>query len=244
MQNKSIVKSTIVSVDVWDTVKDLIINNKDVSILDISKATGISTKAIEAQAIQAGWIVKRDLNRIAKTQKELNRVMVEISTQLNDAHNHASAFIEAIQYSHRIKIVRNNDGTLSYRNFEEYPDRPTNWSLLNEDQREALRKYIPPSRLSRFWSDILTVLNFKHGIINFISKMSKASLPKMDVDTITMSNAGNSTPVDDSIEINDILLDSDKAGTASDLQKMINSLNKEVNEPESKEDSDDDDDDT
>lgn len=241
MKSKDSNKTAIVSVDVWDTVRDLIINSTDVSIADISKATGISVKAIEAQALQAGWITKRDLGKIARVQNELSRVMVEISSQLNDANSHAAAFIEAIQYSHRIKIVKNNDGTMSYRNFEEYPDRPPNWASMTEDQREALRRYIPPSRLSRFWSDILTVLNFKQGIINFISKMSKASLPKMDVSTITLSNVGTDTPIDDSVEINDILVDKDKNDVASDLQKMISSLNTE-NSRESNEDNDDDDD--
>ena len=237
MSSKAISKVPSASVEVWDTVRDLIINKTDISIADISKATGISVKAIEAQAVQAGWITKRDLGKIVKTQNELNRVMVEIAGQLNDANEHAAAFIEAIQYSHRIKITKNADGTLSYRNFEEYPDRPTNWTTLNEDQREALRRYIAPSRLSRFWSDILTVLNFKQGIINFVSKMSKASLPKMDVSTVTLSNRGTDKAIDDSIEIASIISGDGTSTGSSDLQKMIDSLNAQN---ESKEDEDDD----
>lgn len=226
MPKKDLVKVSNTSADVWETVRDLIVNRTDVSLTDIAKATGIPSKTIEAHALQSGWLTKKDLNNIVRTQNELNRVMSEISIQLNDANSHAEAFIEALQYSHRIKIVRGSDGTIHYRNFEDYPDRPSNWLSLDESQREALRRYIPPSRLSKFWQDILTVLNFKQGIINFVSKMSKASLPKMDVTAVTIASKDQG-PIDDTTEIYNILKD-DGTSSSNELQDMINSLNKNL----------------
>ncbi len=227
MIKKDIVKVSTTSADVWDTVRDLIINKSDVSLTEISKATGIPVKTIEAHALQSGWITKRDLNVIVKTQNELNRVMIEISVQLNEATSHAEAFIEALQYSHRIKIVKESNGVVHYRNFEEYPDRPDNWASLDEIQKEALRRYIAPSRLSKFWQDILTVLNFKQGIINYVSKMSKASLPKMDVTTVTLASKDTGL-IDDSVEIASILDNSKEGSSGDELQQMINNLNKEI----------------
>jgi hypothetical protein len=232
MSKKEIVKVSSTSADVWETIREIIINKSDVSLIEVSKATGIPVKAIEAQAIQAGWLTKRDLNVIVKTQNELNRVMLEISYQINESDRHAEAFIEALQYSHRIKLVRDAQGSLHYRNFEEYPDRPDNWLTLDETQREALRRYIPPSRLSKFWQDILTVQNFKKSLVDYVSKMSKASLPKMDVTAVTLSNKITEA-IDDKTEIDNLLKDDGTgSGSGDDLQVMINNLNKDIEEKE------------
>lgn len=238
MSKKDIVKVSQTSADVWDTVRDLIVNKSDISLVDISKATGIPVKTIEAQAIQAGWLTKRDLNVIVKTQHELNRVMLEISQHINESDRHAEAFIEALQYSHRIKIVRDADGTIHYRNFEDFPDRPDNWVDLDETQRQALIKYIPPSRLSKFWQDILTVRGFQKSLVDYVGKMSKASLPKMDVTTVTLANK-IVEEIDDKTEISQILKN-DGLGSGDELKNMIDGLNKELKSKEVEKEEDDD----
>lgn len=231
---KSIVKATSgISVHVWETVRDFIINKPEVSLEDISKATGIPVKTIEAHALQSGWLTKKDLLAAARNQQELNRIMLEVAEQITEANEHAAAFLEALQYSHRIKIVKNPDGSISYRNFEEYPGRPDGWESLDETQREALRCYIAPARLSKFWTDILTVLNFKQGIISFVSKMSKASLPKMDVSALKLSNSGTKTLVSDTVEIGNLIDRKSSAGSdeaSGELQSLIDSLNKGNNQ--------------
>jgi hypothetical protein len=229
MSKKDIVKVSNTSADVWDTIRDLIVNKTDVSLVEIAKATGIPVKTIEAQAIQSGWITKRDLNVIVKTQNELNRVMLEISFQINESDRHAEAFIEALQYSHRIKIVRAPNGSLHYRNFEEYPDRPDNWLSLDPTQREALLRYIPPSRLAKFWQDILTVQNFKKSLVDYVSKMSKASLPKMDVTAVTLANQ-ITEEIDDKTEIATILKNDGMGSGDDELKTMIDDLNKKIEE--------------
>lgn len=234
MAKKDIVKVSNASADVWDTVRDLVINKADVSFDEISRVTGIPSKTLEAHSLQAGWITKRDLNVIVRTQQHLNRVMLEISEQLNDATSHAEAFIEALQYSHRIKIVKEANGVIRYRNFEDYPDRPDSWDDLTDQQRQALLRYIPPSRLAKFWQDILTVLNFKQNIVNYVSKMSKASLPKMDVTAVTLASKDMGA-IDDTTQISTILKD-DKEGSGDELKNMINDLNKDL---ESKKENDD-----
>lgn len=224
---KDLTKFKGASTEVWDTVRDLVVNKTDVSFDEIAKATGIPIRTIEAHALQSGWITKRDLNVIARTQRELNRVMEEVSEHVTASSRHAEAFIEALQYSHRIKIVTDPDGAVHYRNFEEYPDRPDNWLSLDESQREALRRYIPPSRLSKFWQDLLTVHNFKQGIINFVSKNSKASLPKMDVSKVVI--AAKEATIDDTVEIGNLMGDN-TVGGGDELQNMISKLNKDIEE--------------
>lgn len=237
MSKKDIVKVSQTSADVWDTIRDLIVNKSDISLTEISKATSIPVKTIEAQALQSGWLTKRDLNVIVKTQHELNRVMLEISQHINESDRHAEAFIEALQYSHRIKIVRDADGAIHYRNFEDFPDRPDSWASLDETQRNALLKYIPPARLSKFWQDILTVRNFQKSLVDYVGKMSKASLPKMDVTTVTLANKVIEE-IDDKTEISGIL-NTDGLGSGDELKDMINNLDKEIKEKEEKEEEED-----
>jgi hypothetical protein len=62
--------------------------------------------------------------------------------------------------------------------------------------------------------------------------MSKASLPKMDVTAVTLSNKITEA-IDDKTEIDNLLKDDGSgSGSGDDLQVMINNLNKDIEEKE------------
>lgn len=207
--------------ELWDTVRDMIVNRPDVSLVDISRVTDIPIREIEITATNKGWLSKRDLTSIKATQASLNRIMTDISYQLNETNEYVAAFIEAIQYSHRIKILKNPDGSLHFRNFEDFPDRPKDWDTLSEEVKEAYMKYINPSRLTKFWMDLNSALNVRTGVLNFIAKVSKGSLPKVNPTVIDVSRTGTGTVLEDPVPIfQDKVEKDDKA----DINDLINKI--------------------
>lgn len=196
----SIVKSTY-SQELWDKARDLIVNKPDVSLVKISQIVGIPLAVVESKAVKSGWLNQRDIKDAQINTKHLNRVIQEVALQINDVHQHTSALVESLQYAHRIKIVKDKDGTIHYINFEEYPGRPKNWKELTPEQQEVLLRYIAPSRFSRFMADLLTVLSMKNNNINFISKMIKGSLPKVDPSVIDLSRRDSDNKMLDGIPV-------------------------------------------
>ncbi len=183
--------------EVWTKAQDLVENRPDISISDIARKVGMPITTLESKASRNGWLNKRDLSKVRKADESLKKITREIAFQINDLHSHAIAMLEAAQYSFRIKITRDKDGKMHYVNFDDFPDRPLDWETLSEDAKEAYRRYIPPPRLKAFHEQIHFILEREKDTIEFVTKMTKASLPKIDPDIIDMTSRAS--------EENDIL---------------------------------------
>lgn len=174
------------SEEAWILAKQLV-ENTNVSLREISEKTGIPISTIESRASRYGWFSSRDVAISRRAEESLKRVIREISYQVGDLYQHSFAMLEAIQYSHRIKIERTLEGDLHYRNFEDWPDKPPNWEDLDEDEREAHRRYISVPRLRLFLEDLEKVTELKISLLDFTAKVSKGTLPKLDVESIDLS---------------------------------------------------------
>jgi hypothetical protein len=102
-------------------------------------------------------------------------------------YQHTAAALEALQYSHRIRVWKDEEGNIHYTNFDDWPDRPYNWDTLSEEDRESHRRYISPVRLKNFMEEINNIITNKKNILDFITKVTKAALPKVDPDIINIT---------------------------------------------------------
>lgn len=173
--------------ETWDLAKKLVEEHPDISIVDIAKQLNMPVTTLQSRASRNNWFIKRDINDNKAAEEVLNGVVRTLAYQINDMHQHAQALLETLQYTHRIKVTRDEEGNIHYRNFEDWPDKPENWSELSELEREGHLKYISPPRFKLFLNDLMQVTNLKSTTIDFISKAAKASLPKLDPRTIDLS---------------------------------------------------------
>lgn len=186
--NTQIVKSSYTEKQ-WEEARELIVSKPEVPLKEISRVVHIPLSILESRAVKQGWMTKRDMEGSKKNVEDLNRIIGEVALQINDLHQHVSALMESLQYSHKIKIERDTEGNVHYKNFGDFPDRPTQkeWDEMDDEKKEAVLRYISPSRLARFMSDLMMVLNIKNSNLNFISKMTKGGLPKVDPSILDLS---------------------------------------------------------
>jgi hypothetical protein len=184
----AIIKSNFTD-EQWNQAKELVVSRPDVSLLDISKTIGIPVSILENRAVKQNWMAKRDSEEQKINTRSLNRIIGEVALQLNDVHQHVSALMESLQYSHRIKIEQDEEGNLHYKNFEDFPGKPKKeeWETMSEEKKDAILHYIAPSRFARFMNDLSMILNLRNNNINFVSKMTKGGLPKVDPNILDLS---------------------------------------------------------
>lgn len=170
----------------WRVAQDLV-ENTQTSLREISSITGIPVSTIESRASRYGWLAKRDLTSVKESTASVKRVIRELAYQINDMHQHTSALLESLQYSHRIKIERTLEGDIRYVNFEDWPDKPSNWDELSQEDKEAHRRYISVPRFRLFKEDLKEILELQGANTDFIAKVTKGTLPKLDVEALDLS---------------------------------------------------------
>lgn len=205
---------------VWDKAQVLVEEHPELSMSAIARQLDMPITTLESKAIRSGWFNKRDLAKAKKADYNLKRVTRELATQLNDLHGHSMALIEALQYSHRIKIVRDDDGQIHYRNFDDYPDRPVNWDTLSEEEKESFRRHISPVRLKQFTDQLQLAMSNQKETMEFVAKMTKASLPKVDPELLDISERVSQEEILDAPSIFKTFTPSDK----SELDKLREEL--------------------
>jgi len=183
-----VVTYTRYSDKIWDRAKYLVLNT-DRKLRDIAAELIISEATLIQKAYRQGWMSKRDKNEIVNAEENLARVIKEVAYQINDFNEHSGAMIEAIQYSHRIKIIRDDEGRIRYRNFNDWPDKPSaaKWAKMSADDKQAHIMYIRPARLTQFLDEMERVTNLKQNTLLFVTKMTKGSLPKIDPGVLDIS---------------------------------------------------------
>lgn len=190
-QNLVVVKKpgrpTVYSEDVWSKAADLVENHPEQSLAEIAAELKMPLSTLESKSRRAGWLNKRDLTKVRVADRTLNRITREIAFQVNDMYQHTSAAVEALQYSHRIRMWKDEEGNIHYTNFDDWPDRPYNWDAISEEEKEAHRRFISPIRLKNFLDELNSILNNKRNILDFITRITKASLPKVDPDIINIT---------------------------------------------------------
>lgn len=223
VQKRSIGAVSKYSPELWAQAQDLVENHPEYSLTEIAKKIKIPVTTLESKASRAGWLNKRDLSKVRKADESLKKIVREIAFQINDLHAHVIAMIEALQYSHRIKIVRDDDGKMHYINFDDFPDRPINWEELNEREKEAYRRFIPPTRLKAFNEQLHMILQRQQTTIDFTTKITKAALPKVDPDIVDF--ASRPAEEDDMIDGTGIFkTDHKKENIEANLDKMLDNL--------------------
>lgn len=180
-------RPTVYSKEIWEQARDLVENHPEKSIAEVAIELKMPLSTLESKARRDGWLNKRDLTKVRVADHTLNRITREIAFQVNDMYQHTSAAIEALQYSHRIRMWKDEEGNIHYTNFDDWPDRPYNWDLLSEEEKESHRRFISPVRLKNFLDELGGILNNKRNILDFITRMTKASLPKVDPDIINIT---------------------------------------------------------
>ena len=172
---------------VWEIAEDLVENHPEKSLFDISIELKMPLSTLESKAKRGGWLDRRDKTKVRVADQTLNRVTREVAFQLNDMYQHTSAMVEALQYSHRIRMWKDESGNIHYYNFDDWPDRPSNWDSLSEEEKDSYRRFITPVRLRNFLGELDTILGKKRDILDFIAKVTKATLPKVDPDIINLT---------------------------------------------------------
>lgn len=172
----------------WERAKYLVLNT-DRKLKDIAKELIMVESTLIARAYKLGWMSKRDKNDIVTAEENLERVIKEIAYQINDLNEHAGAKMEALQYSHRIKIIRDEEGRLHYRNFNDWPDKPPKdlWDKMSADDKQSHLMYIRPARYRAFSEELEAIFKLRQETLNFSAKMTKGSLPKIDAGVLDMS---------------------------------------------------------
>src|ERR1035438_1207796 len=127
------------SPEVWAEAQNLVESHPELSLIEISKKFSMPITTLESKATRNGWLNKRDLSKVHKADESLKKIVREVAFQINDLHGHVLAMLEAVQYSFRIQIVRDDDGSIHYRNFEDFPDRPLDWEELSAKKKEAYK---------------------------------------------------------------------------------------------------------
>ena len=171
----------------WAAAKELVEEHPEISIVDIAKQLNMPVTTLQSRASRNNWFIKRDIKDNKVAEQVLNGVVRTIAFQINDMYQHAQALLESLQYTHRIKVTRDDEGNIHYMNFEDWPDKPENWIELSEEEKAGHLRYISPPRFRLFMSDLLQVTSLKSTTIEFIAKSAKASLPKLDPRTIDIS---------------------------------------------------------
>lgn len=211
--------------ETWKEAQDLVENHPELTMTAIAVKFSMPVTTLESMASRSGWLNKRDLSKVRKADESLKKIVREVAYQINDLHGHVLAGIEAIQYSFRIKIIRDEDGTMHYINFEDFPDKPLDWEDLTEKEQKAYIKYIPPPRLKAFLEQLNYILQRQTSTLDFVAKMTKAALPKVDPDIINLTpRVAESNKFTDNTGMF-------KAAPKEDLEKDLDKL---VNKIESK----------
>ena len=179
-KDKAIVKK-IYTEEQWKEVKDLVIYT-DKTFREISDITGIPATTIETKSMNLSWLNKRDKNKIEAVNENLNRIIQQIGFQINDLHQHAVGLTEAVLKAYQVEIVRDNSGNIHYRNTDDSADKPPQhvWQGWSQDQKDIWYDTIAPIKLSRLTDELERIQNMKRSNIEFITKMIKGSLPKID----------------------------------------------------------------
>jgi ribosomal protein S25 len=239
----AIAKRQEVSEELWARIQNDVENKPEVSLAEIAKQYNVPVTTLTSRATRNNWLEKRDLANLRKAETNIKRFIREVALQVNDLHQHASAMIEALQYSHRIKIVKDDNGALHYVNFEDWPDKPANWDELDDVEKNAYRRYISPPRLKSFMADLLQVTAMKSNTINFVTKVTKAALPKVDPSYIDiLRRDGDDVIMDKSNIFTADLAQAPPAGTIQSVKdalqggRKIKSLKELLEEHEEEED--------
>jgi hypothetical protein len=173
--------------ETWDIVKDLVENHPEKSLVEIAKEVGMPLSTLESKSGRDGWLNRRDITKVRVAEQKLSRITREIAFQLNDMYQHTSAMIEALQYSHRIRMWKDDEGNIHYSNFDDWPDRPSNWGNMSDEEKDSYRRFISPVRLRNFLSELDSIFGKKRDILDFIAKITKPTLPKADPDIISIT---------------------------------------------------------
>ena len=211
--------------EIWTKAQDLVENKPDLSLSKIAEKFGMPITTLESRAIRHGWLNKRDLSKVRKADESLKKIVREVAFQINDLHAHVIAMLEAVQYSYRIKIFRDEDGKMHYVNFDDFPDRPLDWDVLKEEEKEAFRRYIPPPRLKAFLEQVHSILQRQTNTVDMVTKMTKAALPKVDPDIIDMTSRVSEE--NDLIDNTGIFKVEPKEEIKQELDKMIENIERE-----------------
>jgi hypothetical protein len=198
--SRTIIKNKY-SEELWARARELVEEHPEITIVDIAKQLDMPVTTLQSRASRNNWFIKRDINDNRATEQVLNGVVRNIAYQINDMYQHAQALLETLQYTHRIKITRDEEGNIHYRNFEDWPDKPEEWIELSEEEKEGHLKYISPPRFKLFIGDLLQVTSLKSSTIEFIAKSAKASLPKLDPSTIEISRRDGEEEMTDGTNI-------------------------------------------
>lgn len=211
------------SPEVWATAQDMVENHPEVTLTEIALRCRMPITTLESKASRSGWLNKRDVSKVRKADESLKKIVREVAFQINDLHAHVIAMIEALQYSHRIKIVRDDDGKMHYVNFDDFPDRPENWDKLKEKDKEAYRRFIPPVRLKAFLEQLHLVLQRQTTTIDFVTKMTKAALPKVDPEIVKLDT--RTSEENDLIDNTGIFkIGPKKRDLEADVDELVNKL--------------------
>lgn len=202
-----------ISPTTWAKAQDLVITRPDIPLTKIAEKVSIPATLLKQKAMSAGWLNLRDLADVDKSTEKLQHIIKDLAYQINDFHEHTSAMIESLQFSHRIQIIRDPMGHIHYQNMPPvWPGKPNNFfELAYEEQQKALNT-IEPRRLQTFINDMMSVLSMKASNLNFVTKMVKGSLPKIDPIALDLSRR------DADVNITPLLLEGEGADDSSDVE--------------------------
>ena len=183
------------SLDQWALAQELVVSRPDITIVNIAEEVGIAFDALYTHAKRKGWLALRELSDVRKAGSKLHQIIREIAGQTTDVHEHTIAMVEALQNSFKILIIRDNEGHIHYQNMPPlWPSKPTNFDRLSPEDKERELLTIDSARLQNFISNLVGILKVKMDNVQFIAKMIKGSLPKIDPDTVDVSRRiGDST---------------------------------------------------
>ena len=175
-------------IEKWSLTQELIVTRTDLTLQEIASTVDIPFDTMYAYAKRKGWLLLRDANDTRRAGLHLARIIKDIAGQTTDIHEHTVAMVEALQNSYRIMIVRDSDGHIHYQNMPPtWPTKPVNYDSLNPEEKERELLTIDQARLQNFLSDLITVLKLKMENINFLQKMIKGSLPKVEPSAVDIS---------------------------------------------------------
>jgi hypothetical protein len=170
-----------ISPTTWAKAQDLIITRPDIPLVRIAEKMNIPPEILRQKAAGAGWLNLRDLADVERATEKIQHIIKDLAFQINDFHEHASAMVEALQFAHRIQIVRDPMGHLHYQNMPPvWPGKPDNFSSMTQEEQQKALNTIEPRRLQVFTNDMMSINAMKGSNFNFITKMLKGSLPKID----------------------------------------------------------------
>jgi hypothetical protein len=182
----------------WSQAQDMIINQPTMPISKIALATGINFNALYSKAKGRNWLAARDLNDHRKASERLLEVVRDITGQITDVHEHTIAMVEALQNTYRIEIYKDAGGHIHYRNMmPQWPGIPPNFDQLTNEAKAVSIQTIDLSRMQSFFADLMSILDLKTRNIEFVTKILKGALPKMDIYELDLSRRA----ADDTIDV-------------------------------------------